>query len=200
MDIGSILLGLALLFVVAFIVGRPFLDRAEAVSRPISPAEQLLSQRDSLLNALRDLDFDHATGKITDEDYAPQRAQLVAQGVAALKQLDALGLNERAGSETTDDEIERAVAARRRPAAGVDDEIEARVAAHRKAGAAAGASCPDCGAPTLAGDRFCPKCGATLAIACRECGRPARPDDQFCGKCGAKLPSQGDPRQTSLAG
>jgi len=190
MDIGSLLLSLALLLLVGFIVARPILEQRGAREKEISRADQLVAERESLLTALRDLDFDHATGKISDEDYAPQRAQLVAQGVAVLKQLDALRPALREDTASAADEIERAVAARRktRAAATVEDQIEAEVAARRKPVPAANAViCPNCGASAQPGDRFCPKCGQTLALTCANCGAPAHPGDQFCATCGTKL-------------
>jgi hypothetical protein len=169
MDIGSILLGLALLLVVAFYVARPLLDQSGAAEREPGPADQLLFERERVLTALRDLDFDHAMGKTVEDDYTTQREQLLAHGAEVLKQLDALGLPPASDSAGLDDEIERAVARRRAsaavaPAPGaapVDDEIEASIAARRTAPSAA---------------RFC-----------AQCGRQALPDDKFCGACGAPL-------------
>lgn len=203
MDIGSLLLGLALLLVVAFIVARPVLERQSMPEKETSQADRLAAERETILAALRDLDFDHATGKISDEDFTPQRAQLVAQGVAVLKQLDALSpaMPERAVS--AEDAIERAVAARRRSdharvapraAQSADDLIEAEVAARRKpapvqraAPASDSVTCPHCGALAKPGDRFCPKCGQVLDLSCPTCARPIQPDDRFCAACGAKL-------------
>jgi hypothetical protein len=198
MDIGSLLLSLALLLLVGFIVARPILERRGAREKEISRADQLAAERESLLTALRDLDFDHATGKIGDEDYAPQRAQLVAQGVAVLKQLDGvLSKSKEAfspaageGTVSAEDEIERAIAARRKTQAAPNaaDQIEAEVAARRKPAPTANAvTCPHCGAAAKPGDRFCPKCGQTLALTCANCGAPAHPGDQFCATCGTKL-------------
>jgi hypothetical protein len=163
MDLGSVLLGLALLALVAFIVARPLLERRGMREKEITPADRRLADYEQTLTALRDLDFDHATGKITDEDHTSQRTQLVAKGAALLRQLDALGVKPAAA--TDDDEIEQAVAARRKTAtaAAVDDRIEAEVAVRRKA--AAGAVCPTCSTPYLPGDRFCAKCGTKLPQA-----------------------------------
>ncbi len=138
MDIGSLLIGLALLIGVAFFVIQPFLERRALREKPVTEAEALTAERESLLIALRDLDFDYATGKITTEDYAPQRAVLLARGVAVLKQLDALGA---ATDDSADDEIERAIAQRRR----------------------ARPTCTECGVALEAGDRFCRSCGAKVA-------------------------------------
>jgi hypothetical protein len=207
MDIGSILLGLALLFLVSFIVARPLLEGSRFRERQPGPADQLLAERERVLVQLRDLDFDHATGKIMDADHAAQRAVLVARGVELLKQLDALAAAvtpaapaaRRANGHgyTVDAEIEAAVARARRPAAvPVEDEIEALVAQRRARMAPAGSSvaapaaCAECGAAVGPNDRFCPKCGAAQTIACPACGRPARAADQFCGSCGQRLPAR----------
>lgn len=141
MDIGSLLIGLALLIGVAFFIIQPFLERRALREKPVTEAEALTAERESLLIALRDLDFDYATGKITTEDYTPQRAELVARGVAVLKQLDALGVSTAAAP--AEDEIERAIAQRRR----------------------ARPSCAECGAALEAGDRFCRSCGAKIVRA-----------------------------------
>lgn len=160
MDIGSILIGMALLIGVVFFVIQPFLEPHALRKKRVTEAEALIAERESLLIALRDLDFDYATGKITTEDYTPQRAELVARGVAILKQLDARGVS--TTTVSAEDEIERAIAARRtRPVAG--DAIEAAVAARRNSKAKAGPVCTQCGAALEAGDRFCSSCGARVA-------------------------------------
>jgi predicted RNA-binding Zn-ribbon protein involved in translation (DUF1610 family) len=172
MDIGSILIGLALLIAVAFIVAQPLIEPRRRQVAEKGEADRLRQQRDQLLVALRDLDFDHALGKIQTEDYTPLRAELVAEGAAVLKRLDALGQSQpQAGSPDLDAKIEQAIAARRK----------ARPAA-------AGAVCPSCNASVKADDLFCPRCGAALARRCPKCGTVAQAGDRFCAKCGAKLP------------
>jgi serine/threonine protein phosphatase PrpC len=57
-----------------------------------------------------------------------------------------------------------------------------------------GLSCPACGAPQQAGDRFCEQCGARLDEApaeragCRACGAPpdAIGEDGYCSQCGVR--------------
>lgn len=140
MDFTSILLGLALLASVAFAVAYPFITRRGLRDERPSTTEGLLAEREAILLALRDLDFDKTVGKLAPEDYAAQRAELVARGVAVLKQLDALGLSEAAAS--VDEGIEQAVARRRQT-----------VQAH---------ACAQCGTPASTADRFCGHCGAPL--------------------------------------
>jgi hypothetical protein len=207
MDIGSILLGLALLLVVAFVVARPLLAGSRFREREPGAIDHLLFERERLLAQLRDLDFDHATGKIGAGDHAAQRAQLVAQGVAILKQLDAAapgaGVAGDAQPGSSPDGVEAAVARARAgmrqappvAAAGSDDALEALIAQRRQTPAAPATdarlalACHQCGAAVNANDRFCPKCGAVQTRACPHCGRPASPGDQFCGSCGQRLPA-----------
>src|SRR3989338_4775205 len=92
MDLGSILLGAALLVIVAFYVARPIFEKRGGRDKPVTEADRLTAERENILAALRDLDFDHITGKITDEDFAPQRAALVAEGASIYQRLEQLGL------------------------------------------------------------------------------------------------------------
>ncbi len=181
MDAGSLLLGLALLIVVAAFVLRPLVEKsgarathARSSARENGTREALLRQRDAIYAAIRELDFDFRLGKISEEDYHPQRERLALQGVAILKQLDALSPDGDAGLEG---EIEAEIARRRRkrtgpagqtaPArqAGLSNaEIEAQIRALRRKSATSpvASACPRCGAATSPEDRFCRNCGAAL--------------------------------------
>jgi hypothetical protein len=95
MDLGSIFLILALLILAILFIAQPFLEttqRDEVVRDPLDDHElsSALAERDRVLTALQELDFDHNLGKIPAEDYAPQRAHLVQRGVEALRRLDTL--------------------------------------------------------------------------------------------------------------
>src|SRR3989337_3677596 len=89
MDIGSIFLILALLVLVGLFIGRPLFERkAISVSEEEHELSSLLAERDRLLNALQELDFDYSLGKIPEDDYPAQRALLVQKGADILRQLD----------------------------------------------------------------------------------------------------------------
>jgi hypothetical protein len=172
MDIASILLSILLVALVGAFVARPLLVRAAPPARRASPADELTADYDAVLVALRDLDFDHTTGKVAAEDYEPQRAALTGRGVALLKQIDAAQAAPRLATSSDEDELEAAIRARRSPKAAPpsatssgEDELEAAIRARRapKAAASVAGFCPKCGAPRLADDRFCAKCGTTLA-------------------------------------
>lgn len=111
MDLGSIFIGALLFALVIFLVAQPLIEQRGVREKRVTRTDALLAERETILDALRDLDFDHAMGKLTTEDYTPQRLQLVARGAAVLRELDTLGVTTAASAE---DEIERAVAARRK--------------------------------------------------------------------------------------
>jgi hypothetical protein len=172
MDIGSIFLVLALLILVAMFVSRPLFEHSAVM---VSDEEQehsaLLAERDRVVNALRELDFDHQMGKIPEDAYTIQRASLVQRGADLLRQLDEQDGGTR-DEQDVNERLEAAISARRAEtlqrgvpdsSAGQDDEIEALIAARRRARQEkTGGFCPQCGGPLQKSDRFCPKCGASL--------------------------------------
>jgi hypothetical protein len=81
----------ALLAVAAvWFVARPFLGRGDEAGTPEPPPEQLAleEERDRALAALKELEFDHRTGKISDEDYRSMVGELRRAAADALKLLD----------------------------------------------------------------------------------------------------------------
>jgi len=185
MDIGSIFLILALIIIVALFIGRPLFERKAFATPAVTTQEDhelsgLLAERDQVINALQELDFDYTLGKIPSEDYPEQRAALISQGSEILRKLDAL---QPSGSpEDAQERIETAIAVRRADAAQQraaatgtvsgngakaappDDDLEAMIANRKRdrTDKAAG-FCPQCGGPVQKADHFCPKCGYRLA-------------------------------------
>ena len=180
MDIGSIFLILGLFVLVGLFVGRPFLERkAVSVSQEDRQLSSLLAERDRILNALQELDFDFALGKIPELDFPGQRAALLQRGADILRQLDTLRPEH--ALEDAEERLEAVIAARRADAAGAaglrvapngagrmvhtpDDDLETVIASRRREHKEKAVGfCPQCGRPVQKSDRFCPKCGATLA-------------------------------------
>jgi hypothetical protein len=181
MDIGSLLLLLALLVLIGLFIARPLLNRETETATPEEDQKEhelstLLAERDRILTALEELDFDNALGKIPSDDFANQRAQLVSQGADVLRKLDEF--NGDPSDAAIERRIEEAIAARRITTAGVgetevmpqpvlvdaDDEVEVQLAARRRSRQDKSAGfCPQCGRPVQQSDRFCPKCGNALA-------------------------------------
>ncbi len=170
MDIGSIFLILALAMLVVLYVTRPFVEhKATLTAETEQEISSLLAQRESIIRTLAELDFDHALGKIPEEDYPQQRRMLLQRGAEVLRRLDALQQGAQAPA-AAEDRLEAAIAARRaarrgaqaaeRPAPPPDDPLEAAIAARkRRRQEKAAGFCPQCGAPLQRSDKFCPRCG-----------------------------------------
>jgi hypothetical protein len=177
MDIGSIFLILGLLILVAIFVGRPLLEnKTTAVTQEEHEFSALLAERDRVINALQELDFDFALGKIPEADYPLQRAVLLRQGADILRKLDALQPAQATESDL-EARIEAAIAARKAEAARpqpapnggkvalatADDDLEALIASRRRERHEKAAGfCSQCGQPLQKSDRFCPKCGTVV--------------------------------------
>lgn len=170
MEAGAIFLTLAVLILVGLFVSQPFLAgrRAYAVSTQEHDLSHWLAERDRLITALQELDFDHVLGKIPPEDYPNMRSALLMQAAEVLRRIDALQPQSQSALDA-ESRIEAAVAARRADAARnaqptlSDDDLEARIAARcaeRKE--KSGGFCSSCGKPVLRSDRFCPSCGKAV--------------------------------------
>jgi hypothetical protein len=88
-------LAAALAVVAVVFVARPFLrEPAPASDRldELAPEERqrlaLAEERDRALAALKELEFDHRTGKVSDEDYRSMVGELRRAAADALRALD----------------------------------------------------------------------------------------------------------------
>jgi len=59
---------------------------------PPDPREQLAEQKRQILRTLRELDFEHEAGHVSDEDYAELRARYETEAGRVLTELDRLGV------------------------------------------------------------------------------------------------------------
>jgi len=91
----ALVLGSLLAIVAVAVVARPFLrepapasDRLDELSEPERRRLQLAEERDRALAALKELEFDHRTGKVSDEDYRAQLGPLRQRAAEALRALD----------------------------------------------------------------------------------------------------------------
>ena len=86
----------AMLAVAAVVfVARPFLrdpspasDRLDELAPEARRRLALAEERDRALAALKELEFDHRTGKVSDEDYRDQVGPLRRRAAEALRALD----------------------------------------------------------------------------------------------------------------
>ena len=177
MDIGSILILLALLLLIGVYIARPIIEhKGKIVSQEEHEFSSLLAERDRTLNALQELDFDYAIGKIPEEDYPVQRTLMLKYGAEILRKLDSYSTQP--AFEKAEDRLEQAINTRRtiREPAAVggsvengnggnsithpDDNLEAMIAERRRNRKEKAAGfCHQCGSPLQQSDLFCPRCG-----------------------------------------
>lgn len=206
MDLGSIFLLIALLILVGLFISQPLFSKVAGAAELLSPGARLpgataredqkhsalLAERDRVLNALSELDFDYAMGKIPEDDYPAQRSTLLDLGVQVLRKLDSLKESLSANtyaSPTTN-----------KPAEFLDspeNRLEAAIAARRMMSAPAGAAIPQQVLPSPSGGGPTADDDVEIQIAarrrlrqeksagfCPQCGGPVKKSDRFCPKCG----------------
>lgn len=211
--IGSLFLILALAVIVGLFIARPFIsgfktsgDAVEARDRLFSA---LMAERDRVLTALQELDFDNALGKVPAKDYPFQRAALLKTGADTLRRLDefnatgstssSTGLNSAEGLSTSEslssaeglssaeDRIEAAVAARRADAHQASRRQPLSTA--QPVGVALGANGKTTRADDLENIIASRKRERSESAGgfCPHCGKPVSKSDKFCSRCGATL-------------
>jgi hypothetical protein len=95
MDLAAVILAVLLALACVLFVARPFLrepapqdDRLAALPPAERERIRLAEERDRALAALKELEFDHRTGKISDEDYRALVGPLRRQAAEALRALE----------------------------------------------------------------------------------------------------------------
>ncbi len=125
MSIGGLLLALLLTTVALVWIGFPLLRRApsenEADLLAQKQRERLLVYYERVMTNVRDLDEDHATGKLAEDDYRADRERWVERGVQVLKALEGEPTLKPAPTAPEDAAVDAAI----------DDAIEAAITAYR---------------------------------------------------------------------
>jgi hypothetical protein len=172
--LAAVLVGIAVMVVVLEPLFRPPM----VTNPPILDVEEFEETPKGIaLAALREIEFDRATGKLSDEDYAQLKGEYTERALTILRARDSAPLP----SALAD------------PAAAVGADLEAiihaRAQAIRQSGGA-GFTCPRCGPRPETDALFCSSCGELLpgAQGCPSCGSPQTPDSRFCEECGTAFP------------
>jgi hypothetical protein len=134
------------------------------IFEPLDPEE---TPKGVALTALKEIEFDRETGKLSDADYELLKRKYTAAALEALRL-------EESGAPSD-----------------VEEMIAARVRALRSAAAeapAGGPVCASCGPRPEADALFCSACGQRLVPGiCERCGTALTPDSRFCEGCGTRV-------------
>ncbi|WP_372790957.1 hypothetical protein [Paraconexibacter sp.] len=85
----ALLATIALLGAVVLLVSRPLLGGArDAEGREAERIADLLAARDAKYREIRELELDHRTGKVAEEDFRAQDRVLRAEAMVILRELD----------------------------------------------------------------------------------------------------------------
>ena len=138
----------------------------------------------SAIEALREIEFDKATGKLSPDDYASLRAIYAPRALAELEARDAGVVGtEASGVAAREIGVGTGGTADTR---GLDsgDAAEQLISRMKTRGLV----CTQCG-PRPEGDAiFCSDCGRYLSSACLRCGAEVEdPHSRFCRECGSAL-------------
>lgn len=121
----------------------------------------------SAIEALREVEFDRATGKLSEGDYAILRATYAPRALAEIRERDGgAPAGETARGASPSDAAERLIA---------------RMRTRRTA-------CGQCGPRPEPDAVFCSSCGGYLEATCLRCQAPVPSGDaRFCVRCGESL-------------
>lgn len=167
--VGALAVG-ALVF---WLVFSPMLFPGSRQAMPPEPVADEETRSGIALLALKEIEFDRATGKLSDGDYEMLKERYSREALLALDQDQA---------------------AERREVATADPEslVAARLSQLRSAhvaGDPAPPLCPGCGPRPEPDALFCSSCGRTLlrTAFCVSCGSPLAADSPFCAGCGTRV-------------
>ena len=129
---------------------------------------QLAPDEGLAIEALREIEFDRATGKLSDSDYDELKAKYTRMALSDLREADdaARPVDLLATAVDGEDPVEAAVRA---------------VQARRP-------KCGTCGPRPESDSVYCSSCGSYLPGACGSCGaKITQPGARFCTGCGGQL-------------
>lgn len=138
----------------------------QPVRQPPAGVSRPGDRQDTAVDALREIEFDRVTGKLSDDDYATLKASYTQQALAAMRAAGAGAAQAGSAGGTDIDPAEAAI-------------LRYRARAH---------ACRVCGPRPEPDALYCSECGLYLSGRCGDCGAAVdQPGAQFCAACGSAL-------------
>ncbi|MFU8805438.1 MAG: hypothetical protein ACNA8W_16620 [Bradymonadaceae bacterium] len=152
-----------------FLEGRDDQIRMELLDEELREIEQLIDRKSALLQALRDIEYDWETAKISEDDYTRFKTSCERQAVGVMRRLDAIH-GGRGWEAIIDEELQRRLSDRPGPSDEAESASQEPAVDLLTVGAMADSgadettrTCTTCEAPLEPGDLFCHKCGSPVA-------------------------------------
>lgn len=168
-------------------------------------AEELYRRKESAYSAIKELEFDYRTGKLSESDFHELDAKYRSEAIEILEAIDLLESGEGAAVRPAAERVEEESAV----AAPVAQPARARSGRRGRSKISAEPEsltalvCGECGRENPAGSKFCASCGQALvatkaaggngngartpANECADCGAELDPAHKFCASCGAEV-------------
>ena len=142
-------------------------DKESPDDKPSAPKVKSTTADGTAVAALREIEFDKATGKLSDKDYDALRVMYTRDALAELRAADNLAVTAvQGGGVVTDDMVEAAIR-------------RAKNSQHE---------CTVCGPRPEPDAVYCSNCGRYLPGSCAKCGTVVdAPGARYCTGCGEGL-------------
>ena len=132
--------------------------RVRAAAPAADEDDPLGHRKDLALAALKEIEFDRATGKLDDADYERMKATYTAEALEAIREVEDAAAPVPQEPALAKRQVPAGVGASAAGAAA--DAAEALIAAKRKAARSGRKFCSECGAEMEGAGKFCVECGA----------------------------------------
>ena len=164
--------------VVLFVLFPIFARATEVSERPTAIAQErktLGEKKDRLYEAIKDLDFEHQAGKLSEADYKTVRADILNQAAEAIARIDEIDQEDSGPIAQPEESAQES---------GPDSPPSSAEVAN-------GPPCPSCEQPNPAGAQFCMHCGGKLTSPanCPQCSTELQEEARFCTACGVAVPA-----------
>lgn len=174
----ALLLGTGLALGALTLVLSPLLSAVDSAPQQDEPSASDLRENapNTAVDALREIEFDRETGKLSDGDYADLKQRYTREALAELRAADQASVGERVVAQSGGATAPSGIVA--------GDPVEAAIARARNNQR----SCGVCGPRPEPDATYCSSCGRYLPEKCASCGTSVDlVGSRFCSGCGEQL-------------